>query len=175
MVETAMRIVTPRSGKHAGVSRPVEIHIHYRLPACVVTAQHGAPYQPTEAASLESALKPLENHDVHRVVQEQLCKLFAEPESGAGAEDYDSSKLADSLAKGTVCNQVAERQSTLTPRESEVMELMLTGKSQKQIAAELHVSIQTAAKHRAKVLEKLKVANDVELLRLTLSLDTPSS
>jgi DNA-binding CsgD family transcriptional regulator len=157
-----------------GASQPVEIHIHYRLPACVVTAKDGALGHPRVDASLESALKPLEKHDVHRLVEEGLCKLFSGSENVSEEECCDSETPQDSPAGITVCNEVAARKSTLTPRESEVMELMLTGKTQKQIAAELRVSIQTAAKHRAKVLEKLRVANDVELLRLTLALDAPS-
>lgn len=60
------------------------------------------------------------------------------------------------------------RLSDLTPRESEVMDLIIKGSSQKQIAAQLDISIQTTAKHRAKVLEKLGVSNDVELARLVL-------
>jgi two-component system, LuxR family, response regulator FixJ len=56
----------------------------------------------------------------------------------------------------------------LTPRESEVMELIIAGKTLKQIAAELLITIQTAAKHRARVLAKFRVENDVALVRLML-------
>ena len=53
----------------------------------------------------------------------------------------------------------------LTPREREVMDRLIEGKSLKQIALELNVSVQTSSKHRMKVLEKLRVANDIELLK----------
>jgi two-component system response regulator FixJ len=59
----------------------------------------------------------------------------------------------------------------LTAREQEVMEHIAAGLSMKQIAAELNISIQTCSKHRARVLEKLEVENDVELVRLLLSAD----
>jgi DNA-binding CsgD family transcriptional regulator len=62
----------------------------------------------------------------------------------------------------------AKPKATLTQRESEVMHLLITGKSLKQVAAELGIGVKTAAKHRARVLEKLDVANDVELVRLYL-------
>jgi two-component system, LuxR family, response regulator FixJ len=58
----------------------------------------------------------------------------------------------------------------LTPRELDVMDMIVSGKTQKHIAAELGISIQTVAKHRARVLEKLEVDNDVELVRLVLKL-----
>lgn len=61
--------------------------------------------------------------------------------------------------------------ATLTSREREVLGRLVEGRSLKQIALEFGVSIQTAAKHRAKVLEKLSVANDIELVRLMLSLE----
>lgn len=58
---------------------------------------------------------------------------------------------------------------TLTPREREVMDLIATGKTMKQIAGRLQISIQTCSKHRARVLEKLDVDTDVELVRLLLA------
>ena len=57
----------------------------------------------------------------------------------------------------------------LTPREMQVMELLISGKSVKQIAAELSVGFPTAARHRSRLLEKLQVTNDVELVRLVLA------
>ena len=57
----------------------------------------------------------------------------------------------------------------LTPREREVMDLLIAGKTMKTIAMLLEISVQTCSKHRAKVLDKLSVDNDVELVRLVVS------
>ncbi|QDU28730.1 Response regulator protein TodT [Anatilimnocola aggregata] len=57
---------------------------------------------------------------------------------------------------------------TLTDREREVMDRLVAGRTVKQIATEFDVSIQTIAKHRTKLLEKLKVENDIELVRMIL-------
>jgi two-component system response regulator FixJ len=57
----------------------------------------------------------------------------------------------------------------LSPREREVMDLIAAGSSMKQIAVKLGISIQTCSKHRARVLEKLEVTNNVELVRLLLA------
>ena len=62
------------------------------------------------------------------------------------------------------------KRAALTPREAEVMDLIVSGRSQKQIAAALDISMQTAAKHHARVLRKLNVDNDVELVRLVLKM-----
>jgi FixJ family two-component response regulator len=59
--------------------------------------------------------------------------------------------------------------ASLTPREQQVMDLLLEGKSVKQIAVELSVGFPTAARHRTRVLEKMQVHNDVELVRLVLT------
>jgi FixJ family two-component response regulator len=57
----------------------------------------------------------------------------------------------------------------LTEREREVLELMLAGRSLKQIASQLGISVPTCSKHRARVLDKTEVANEVELVRLVLT------
>ena len=60
---------------------------------------------------------------------------------------------------------------SLSPREKEVMDLIVAGKPMKLIATQLGISIQTCSKHRARVLDKLRVSNDVELVRLLLAAD----
>ena len=61
---------------------------------------------------------------------------------------------------------VAARLAKLTGRERDIMDLLVDGRSIKQIATELSITTQTAGKHRAKILEKMNVDNDVELVRL---------
>ncbi|QDV81310.1 response regulator transcription factor [Stieleria sp.] len=63
------------------------------------------------------------------------------------------------------------RVSRLTSREREVMDLLVQGRSLKQISIEFGISFQTVSKHRARVLNKLEVGNDVELVRLCLGCD----
>jgi FixJ family two-component response regulator len=62
----------------------------------------------------------------------------------------------------------------LSVRQREVMKLLVAGKSMKHIAAELGISVQTCAKHRAKVLEIVGVDNDVQLVRLVMSSNEPA-
>ena len=67
---------------------------------------------------------------------------------------------------------IQERVAQLTPREQEVMELLLVGQSMKQIARKLDISLPTCSRHRASVLDKLEVDNDVQLVRRIHSLKT---
>ena len=84
--------------------------------------------------------------------------------------DFERCRLEDSKRK------IQTRIAALTPREREVMNAIVCGKPQKLIASELGISFQTAAKHRAKVLQKLQVANDVEILRTVLTMEaTPEA
>ncbi len=55
------------------------------------------------------------------------------------------------------------RLATLSPREREVMDLMLEGKLNKQIADELTIAMRTVEVHRARILEKFGVRSAVEL------------
>lgn len=53
----------------------------------------------------------------------------------------------------------------LTNREREVFHLIIEGKTTKDIARSLDISVKTAENHRGKVLDKLNVANAAELVR----------
>jgi FixJ family two-component response regulator len=57
----------------------------------------------------------------------------------------------------------------LTPREAEVLQLMLTGKTSKLIARELGVSHRTVDIHRGRVMEKMQANTLAELVRMELS------
>jgi two-component system response regulator DctR len=63
-------------------------------------------------------------------------------------------------------NEVADRVNQLSPREREVMNLILEGKLNKIIADELDISMRTVEVHRANVFEKMGVRSAVELATL---------
>jgi RNA polymerase sigma factor (sigma-70 family) len=67
---------------------------------------------------------------------------------------------------GASSSEVDAMMKRLTSREREVLQLLYEGKSIKTIAATFGISFQTVAKHRSRVLEKLHVANEAELVRL---------
>jgi len=53
----------------------------------------------------------------------------------------------------------------LSPREQEVMNMMLSGRRLKEIAAELGISVKTVTTHRARLLRKLKLSDNLGLYR----------
>lgn len=54
----------------------------------------------------------------------------------------------------------------LTPSEKDVLDLLISGKSLKEIASVRGVTVQTISRHRSSVLQKVGVENDVELVRI---------
>ena len=62
--------------------------------------------------------------------------------------------------------QIRMRIGTLTPRESQVLRLVIAGLLNKQIAAELGAALRTIKTHRGRVMHKLGVQSVAELVRL---------
>jgi DNA-binding NarL/FixJ family response regulator len=56
----------------------------------------------------------------------------------------------------------------LTPREREILKLIAEGKSNKEIADLLFISIRTVENHRANVMNKLKIKKTVDLIRYAI-------
>jgi FixJ family two-component response regulator len=63
-------------------------------------------------------------------------------------------------------DEIRERVKLLTPRESQVFALVVTGMLNKQIASELGVGEKTIKVHRARVMEKMRAGSVAELVRL---------
>ena len=64
-------------------------------------------------------------------------------------------------------SEIQARLATLTPREREVLEYVVAGKLNKQIAGNLGTVEQTVKVHRAHVMQKMRVQSVAELVRLT--------
>ena len=78
------------------------------------------------------------------------------------AVESDARRMASQEAQATMSSRLAQ----LTPREIEVMHLVLTGKFNKVIADELNISMRTVEVHRSRVFEKMGVRSAVELAQL---------
>jgi FixJ family two-component response regulator len=66
---------------------------------------------------------------------------------------------------------IAARLSSLTPRELEVLRLMIEGKANKVIAIDLNISQRTVEIHRARVMEKLNANSLAHLVRMVMAVD----
>ena len=63
-------------------------------------------------------------------------------------------------------SEICARLDTLTPREREVLEHVVAGKLNKQIASDLGITEATVKMHRARVMTKMKVQGVADLVRL---------
>jgi FixJ family two-component response regulator len=61
---------------------------------------------------------------------------------------------------------IRARVDRLTPREREVMALVVTGRLNKQVAGDLGIAEKTIKIHRARVMEKLEASSLVDLIRI---------
>ena len=61
-------------------------------------------------------------------------------------------------------NLKGERNSGLTPREVEILQLICDGKSNKEIASHLNLSANTVAVHRANIMDALGIHKTAELV-----------
>lgn len=56
----------------------------------------------------------------------------------------------------------------LTARERQVVKMIAEGKSNKDVAALLHISIHTVERHRAKIMDKLELKNTADLVKYAI-------
>ena len=93
--------------------------------------------------------------------------------------------LLDAIEQATERDKAARRQrmetvelfarhESLTPREREVMQLVVTGLLNKQIAVQLGISEKTVNVHRAQVMQKMKADSLADLVRMSEKLRSTS-
>ena len=61
-----------------------------------------------------------------------------------------------------------ERMETLTPREREILDIVVDGKTTKQIADQLCISPKTVEVHRGHLMEKMGASSAADIVRLTM-------
>lgn len=123
-----------------GASQPIVILSgHGDVPAAVAALKMGA---------VDFLEKPFnDNQMVDRVIE-----LLA----------LEATRFAARASRGAV----QERLASLSEREREVMERMIKGRLNKQIAGDLGIAMRTVEVHRARILDKMGVRNGIELAAL---------
>ncbi len=89
-------------------------------------------------------------------------------------------RVRQAIARGRELREGAERRRSaesrlaiLSPREREVLRLLVKGCMNKAIAAELGISAKTVEDHRAHIMRKMKTRSLAELVRLAAWQDIP--
>jgi two-component system, NarL family, invasion response regulator UvrY len=86
----------------------------------------------------------------------------------ARGERFLTPAMAESLALDLVQPQRDRTHRALSDREFQVLCLIAAGKPPREIAAELNVSVKTVATHRARLLEKMALKNNAEIVQYAI-------
>lgn len=112
---------------------------HGTVPMSVQAMKHGA---------VDFLEKPFDEHELVKAVSRAM-------EKGRQA-----------LALRLELRELRERYGRLTPREQEVLALVVSGMLNKQIASELGASEKTIKVHRGRVMEKMQAGSLADLVRM---------
>ena len=73
---------------------------------------------------------------------------------------------AEASRSDAILEEISDRVATLTEREVQVMNLIVNGLSNKDVGAELGISLKTVESHRAKVMSKMHSESFAELVTM---------
>jgi FixJ family two-component response regulator len=121
------------------------------IPIVFITGHGDIPMtvQAMKAGAVEFLTKPFRDQDLLDAIEQALER--------------------DRLARQelTEIRELRQRSEALTPRELEVMRLVVSGLLNKQIAAELGISEKTVNVHRAQVMHKMHADSLADLVRMS--------
>jgi DNA-binding NarL/FixJ family response regulator len=107
---------------------------------------------------------------IKQTAANDLLKAIREVQRGnAYFSPSIAKRLRDQCREAFNSGHSARRSGELTSREAEVLQLIAEGFSNKQIAAELCISIKTVEKHRQQVMNKLNIHDVAGLTRYAIS------
>ena len=120
------------------------------VPPVVFLTGHGdveAGVQAMKLGAMDFLSKPVDVRKLRDIVEKALARRAVAREHARERELYRA------------------RLRRLSPREREVMEHVVRGRRNKQIAADLRIAMQTVKQHRGKVMEKMGVSSVADLVR----------
>ena len=94
---------------------------------------------------------------------EQLCSLVAKA----------FERLKDNGEREDGTRRARELLGRLTPREAQVLERIVAGRLNKQIADDLEISIKTVEAHRANIMDKIEARTMADLMKIALQAKAP--
>jgi len=133
--------------------------------------------KPWELVLLDVSMRGRSGLDVLREIRASLSKVPVLVLSAHPVEQYAlralkggryiTATLAERLAAEVQSSDRPAHES-LSNREYQVMLLIAAGKVPKEVGAELSLSVKTVGTYRARILEKLKLRNNAEIMRYVL-------
>jgi len=137
-----------------GLELQSELHKRrIRIPIVFLTGHGDVPLavKAMKAGAIDFIQKPL---DEHRLVMAVMNALKANVDQGREAEQ-----------SGDVSMNPSDRMASLSRRETDVLEQIVSGKQNREIAEALYISVKTVEFHRANIRQKLGVSSLPDLFR----------
>ena len=158
--EVACLLVDIRMGGMTGLELQARlIEIRSPLPIVFITGHGDVPMavDTMKKGAMDFIQKPFNEADLVRLVEQML------------------EHAKDSFADSQLAANRDSLLSKLTMRESQVLERIVAGRLNKQIADDLGISIKTVEAHRANIMEKLSANTVADLLKIALGQSSPKT
>ena len=112
---------------------------------------------------------PVDADDLEKLLRMVDVAMYAAKSAGGdGFRFYFADMESQTRRDDARRTQIALRIESLTPRESEVMEMLVEGNSNKAVGYLLGASPRTIENHRAKVMQKMQAESMPDLVRMVL-------
>jgi len=95
-------------------------------------------------------------------------QLVAAIRKVAGGGAFISAEVAEQLALSAMPHADGPPHASLSDREYQVFQLLVAGRSVSEIASELNLSAKTVSTHKARLMEKMGLANQTELVHYAI-------
>lgn len=87
----------------------------------------------------------------------------------AGGGAFISAEVAEQLALGAMPQADGPVHTTLSDREYQVFQLIVAGIPVGEIAAQLNLSVKTVSTHKARLMQKMNMSSQADLIRYAIS------
>jgi len=156
--EAACLVLDVRMPGLTGIDLQRELQTMNRnLPIVFITGHGDIPMsvRAMKAGAVDFLQKPVKDKDLLKAIEQSLARAVR---NRSEREEID---------------QIRQRVESLTPRELEVMALVVTGMLNKQIAFKLGTVEKTIKVHRARVMDKMDVDSIADLVRVAEKIGIP--